>query len=122
MTQLKTDTNNDLAIEGNKFVLTEHNSDGEISQRIQQRLKFFYGEWFLDQTEGVPWFQAIFQKGTPPDIIEGILKDRIISTEGVETLNRFEPLDYTPATRQLKVVFDVTTINGNNLTINEVLP
>lgn len=122
MTQFKMDDNNDVAIENNSFVLTENNSDEEIRQRLIQRLKFFLGEWFLDVTEGLPYFQVIFVKGTSPDLIEGAFKDRIIGTPGVTTLNRFDPIDYSAATREAKVNFDVTTINGNNLKINEVLP
>lgn len=122
MTQLKMDINNDVAIENNRLVLTEHNSDEEISQRLLQRLRFFQGEWFLNRIEGLPYFQAVFVKGTPPDIIEAAFKDVIIGTEGVESLQRFAPLDLNTATRELTVDFDVRTINGNNLTINEVVP
>ena len=122
MTQLKMDDDNDIAIENNGFVLTENNSDEEIRQRIIQRLKFFLDEWFLDRTEGLPYFQAIFVKGTSPDIIEAAFKERIIGTDGVVILNKFDPIEYTASTREIQLVFDVTTINGNNLIINEVLP
>jgi len=122
MTQLKMDINDDLAIENNSFVLTENNSDEEIRQRMIQSLKFFLGEWFLDRIEGVPYFQTVFVKGTSPDIIEAIFKEKIIDVNGVSILNNFEPIEYTASTREMKLVFDVTTINGNNLIINEVLP
>ena len=122
VTQLKMDDNDDLAIENNKFVLTSNNSDEEIRQRLLQRLRFFYGEWFLETTKGIPYFQAVFVKGTPPDIIEGIFKETIIATEGVVSLTRFEPLDFNTATRELTVDFDVQTINSDTLTINEAIP
>jgi hypothetical protein len=122
MTQFKMDDNDDIAIENNTFVLTSNNSDEEIRQRLLQALRFFLGEWFLDTTEGIPYFQTILVKGTPPDIIEAEFKSAILGVEGVASLNEFEPLEYEPATREMKVVFDVTTINGNNLSINEVLP
>jgi len=122
MTQLKMDDNNDLAIENNRLVLTENNSDEEIRQRLLQNLRFFLSEWFLDKTVGLPYFQAVFVKGTPPEIVEAAFKDAIIGTDGVDFLSRFDPLDLNSATRSLTVSFDVQTINGNNLTINEVLP
>lgn len=122
MTQLLMDDNDDVAIVNNQLVLTENNSQDEIRQRLLQNLRFFYGEWFLDQTEGLPYFQSVFVKGTPPDIVEAAFKDAIIGTDGVESLERFEPLDLNSATRELKVDFDVRTINGNNININEVLP
>jgi len=122
MTQLKMDDNNDLAIENNRLVLTENNSDEEIRQRLLQNLRFFLSEWVLDKTVGLPYFQAVFVKGTPPEIVEAAFKDAIIGTDGVDFLSRFDPLDLNSATRSLTVSFDVQTINGNNLTINEVLP
>lgn len=122
MTQLRTNDNDDLDISGNTFSLTDNNSDEEIVQRLKQRLKFFFGEWFLDNTRGVPWFQVIFEKNAQPAIIETVLKDAIIGTPGVSFLNKFGPIDYDPKTRLAKVAFDVTTINGNNLSISEVLP
>lgn len=122
MTQLRQDDNGDLLISNNRFSLTENNSDEEISQRLKQALKTFLAEWFLDSTIGIPYFQAVFVKGTPPEIISGLFKDAIIAVPGVLTLTRFDDLEYDPATREMKVSFDVTTINGNNLTINEVLP
>ena len=122
MTQFKMDDNADIAIVNNTFVLTENNSDEEIRQKLIQRLKFFLGEWFLDITKGVPYFQVVFIKGTSPDVIESTFKDTIIGTDGISTLNRFDPIEYDASTREAKVNFDVTTINGNNLNINEVLP
>lgn len=122
MTQFKMDDNDDLAIENNGFVLTVHDSDEEIRQRLLQALRFFLEEWFLDNSLGIPYFQAIFVKGTPPDVIEAAFKDAILSTEGVVSLERFAPLDFNVSTRKLSVDFDVKTINGNNLTINEEVP
>lgn len=120
--QITLDDNGDALIKNNKLQLTKHNSDEEISQRLKQALLFFYGEWFLDVTAGVPWFQVILEKGTSPDIIEGIIKDVIIGVQGVVYLNRFNPIEYEPETRRMRISFDVTTINGNNLQMREVLP
>lgn len=122
MTQLKVNSDGDLDITENKWSLTEHNSDQEISQRLTQRLKFFYREWFLNRNEGLPYFQAIFVKGTPPEIIDSFFKERIITTEGVVNLKRFAPLDLNASSRVLSVDFDVVTINGNTININEELP
>lgn len=121
MTQLLMDENNDLAIVENKFVLTENLSDLEISQKLIQRLRLFLNEWFLDTTRGLPYFQAILVKGTPASVIKSAFIDEIIGTAGVVSINSFDDLDLDSGTRVLKVKFDVTTINGNNLTIDEVI-
>ena len=69
----------------------------------------------------IAYFELVFVKGTPVDIIEAEFKDRIIGTDGVKTLSRFDPLSFDTASRELIVSFDVKTINGNTITINEVL-
>lgn len=122
MTQILQTSDGDIAITNNKFSLTTHMSDEEIIQSLKQALKLFYGEWFLDLTIGLPYMQAIFVKGTPVEITESFFKETIIESKGIRSLNRFDSIEYDPATRKASIAFDVTTINGNNLTINEELP
>ena len=121
MTQIVQTLGGDIAITNNKFTLTDNDSDEEIVQRLKQNLKTFLNEWFLDKTLGLPYLQIIFVKGTPVSVIEASFKGVIIATSGISTIERFEDLDLDAATRGLTVDFDVTTINGNTITINEVL-
>ena len=109
--------NNDLAISRNAFVLTENNSDREIEQRVRSTLGFFLGEWFLDLTLGIPWIQGIFVKGVDPTIAESVLKDAIVGVEGVTGLNRFDPIIFDTATREMTVTFEVLTVNYTNLAV-----
>lgn len=120
MVQIRQDINGDIEFKNNKFSLTSHLSDEEIAQSVKQELKTFLNEWFLDLSLGLPYMQIIFVKGTPAEVIEAALKDKIIRTVGVATLNRFDDLDLD-SSRGLKVDFDITTINGNSITISEVL-
>ena len=120
MTQIRQDDSGDILFENNQFSLTENLSDEEIVQSLKQNLRTFLGEWFLDLSIGLPYIQIIFVKGTPPEVIAAAFKNTIIKTKGVSTLNRFEDLDLDPVTRGLNVDFDVTTINGNNVTINGI--
>lgn len=121
MTQIVQDDDGDILFKNNKFSLTENLSDEEIAQSLKQNLKTFLGEWFLDLSIGLPYIQIIFVKGTPPEVIDAAFKNAIIKTKGIRTLNNFEDLDLNPATRGLAVNFDVTTINGNTITIQEVI-
>lgn len=120
MTQIRQTINGDIDITNNEMTLTAHLSDEEIVQSLKQNLKTFLGEWFLDLTIGLPYIQVIFVKGTPVEVIETAFKNAIIKTIGVSTLNSFDDLDLDTTTRELKVNFDVTTINGNTITINGV--
>lgn len=119
MSMLKIDElTGDLAIESNKFVLIDGRQ--EIRQRLIHNLKTFLGEWFLDTTLGVPYFQIVFVKGASPALIADVLKSAILSTVGVTTLTRFEPLDLQP-NRALIVDFSVKTTQGT-IDIQEAIP
>jgi len=122
MTQIIQTLDGDAEFKNNQFSLTTNLSDEEIVQSLKQNLKTFLGEWFLDLSIGLPYIQIIFKKGTPPEVIDAALKNVIIKTEGVNTLNRFDDLDLNTATRGLNVNFDVTTINGNNIPIQVEVP
>ena len=37
-----------------------HDEPLAVGNKISERLKLFLGEWFLDSTDGTPWYQEIF--------------------------------------------------------------
>ncbi len=109
MSDLKLDNNGDLAIVNGDLVLTS-GSDA-IRQHIEQRLKTFLGEWFLDLSTGVPYFQEILKKNPNIQIVDGLFKQTILDTPGVIELMQFE-LDLNAADRTLKVECSVRTIDS----------
>jgi len=114
---LKEDFSGLLIVNGD-LVLTK-DADA-IKQHLTQRLKMFSGEWFLDLTEGVPYFQNILIKNPNPDVVDGLLKEEILSTPGVDELLSFN-LDYDASLRKLTVDFSVrvldTIIDFENLSL-----
>jgi len=90
-----------------------------VQQRLKQSLIFFLGEWYLDVTDGVPYYQDILIKSPVRITVESILKTTIIETPGVLELTSFE-LEYTPASRELHLDFRVKTEFGD-LELSEVL-
>ena len=93
--QLATDDSGDIYFDANgDLALVE---DGEeVAQHVKQRLDFFQGEWFLDESVGVPWYQEIFQPRRGSNRLsaraytEAILKDTILETPGVTRLLSFD--------------------------------
>lgn len=90
-----------------------------VAQQILITLRFWYGEWFLDTTQGVPYLEHILVKNPNLAHIRQILREQIMSVEGVVSLNALE-LDYNPQLRQLWVEYAVKTDYGL-LTRREVL-
>ncbi len=85
----------------------------EVAQRLHVRFRFFRGEFFLDLTEGTPWFERIFVKAPPDRVIRSVLSSVIRGTEGVAELTQ---LSYEiTKTRQLLVNFRAKLVDGSNL-------
>ncbi len=93
-----------------------------IVQKLKIRLLFFLREWFLDTTEGVPYYDDILVKN--PNVvpnIDTILKAHILETPGVNELTSYES-DYDNALRKLTVTFQCRTDEGDTGIISETIP
>ena len=107
-----------LLIKNGDLVLTQ--GADAVKQHVTQRLRMFTGEWFLNLSEGVPYFQNILVKNPNPDIVDSLIKDTILSTPGVDELLSFN-LEYDAALRTLIVDFSIrvldTIIDFENLSL-----
>jgi len=104
------DDNNDLFLQDGSIALVDEGA--EVVQHVRTRLLFYQGEWFLDLTAGVAYFQDIFIKPVNLSNIESVLKTEILLTDGVEKLIAFS-MDYVgESQRQLTVEFSAETIYG----------
>lgn len=110
--------NNDLVFSSNGRlkVISGENTDKEIKQRVEIRLKTFKTEWFLDVQHGVPYFFDILgTKNIDFNILESLLREQILSVNGIKALIQ-SSIDYSQSERKLIYNFQATTIN--NTTIN----
>lgn len=107
----------DLAIGAQDLYLVE--KIDYIEQKLIIRLRFFFSEWFLDNTLGVKYVESIFVKNPDLDLVESLLKATILETPGVVSLVSFS-LDLS-TTRELTVTFKANTDYGI-ITFNEVVP
>lgn len=100
---------NDLSLENGDLVMTEGAT--AVKQSVSQRLKMFGNEWFLDLAAGVPYYQDVLLKDPNPAIVEGLLKNEIISTPGIIELLSFDA-EYDPQTRGITIRFDAMSYDG----------
>lgn len=118
MSDILLDTNGDIDITEGKFTLTT--GLDAIKQHLKQRLKLFYGEWFLDITKGIPYFQHILNKNPNPIVVDAVLKRTIIETPGILELLEFD-LNIDSENRELQIDFKARAEDGN-VNFSEVVP
>jgi hypothetical protein len=102
--------NGDGDIDVSSYNMHVIDTDELIAQRLLVRLRAFRGEWYLDTTFGVPYYQDILVKNPDPSQLEAAFKSVIIGTPGVEKITEFEAdID---SSRRLTVSFRATTDLG----------
>jgi hypothetical protein len=96
------------------------------AQRLRTTLLAILGEWWLDETIGVPWLgpedpndpnftgvPTIMGGSGAPDLgyAEAVLKAAILGVDGVATLDSFT-MDFDHQTRSLSVIAIGTDVDG----------
>ena len=120
MTDFKIDIENggtgDLVVVDGLLVRVE--TADAVRQNLRQRLITFFGEWFLDKTLGVPYFEHVFKKQINASVLDAIFKNVIINTPGVTELLEFD-IDVETSTRLMTLIFKV---KASDETIDFTLP
>lgn len=79
-----------------------------VAQNVMTRLQLWRGTWFIDTQEGTPWLQGILGKHEAIDVV---LRNRILETPGVISLESFESI-LDPDTRRLYITAEINTRYG----------
>lgn len=103
------DADGDLDISTGDFTLTR--GVEAIRQAIQIKLQFFQGEWFLDLTAGVPFYQSVLVKNPSPGVLQSVFRKAILEVPGVLEVTTLS-ITTNRATRGLTVTFTATTDVG----------
>lgn len=77
------------------------------AQQIRIRLRFFLGEWFLDQRLGIPYYQQILGHKSRPKLLEDAMRRAIVTTPGVARLLTLST-SFDGHTRAVSVSFRAT--------------
>jgi len=103
------DENNDLAFNGEDFILVSESA--EVVQSCSIRLRFVQTEWVFDFTLGIPWLDEMFATEISYSRKRQWLVDTIQKTIGVNRLKEFK-FDVDPVNRGALVEFEAETIYG----------
>lgn len=63
-----------------------------VAQAVKTRLKLLKGEWWENTKDGLPLFQNILAQSARTEnlaIVDSLIKDRIINTENVTSIEEF---------------------------------
>lgn len=108
---LKLDRSHDLELsKDNDAILV----DGvqRIAQQVKVTLLTFLGEWFLDETWGIPYFEKILIKSPSRAEIENIIRAKVRDVPGVTAVPRVE-VEIDAQARQGRISLpDIQTIEG----------
>lgn len=89
MLTLAMDENGDIYVDKNGNFATVSELEA-LRQKILQRLRLFLGEWFLDTTRGVPYFQNILGENVNPSIATQILTNEIAKEDEITAVKNVQ--------------------------------
>jgi hypothetical protein len=114
---LKLDGNGDLLRQNGAFVLVSGSE--AIVQSVRVRLQFFLGEWFLDESVGVPYYEQILVKNPDLSVIRQIIRKVIVDTVGITELKTLE-LNLDRGARLLYVSFVAAADTGQLIQVSNI--
>lgn len=106
------ETTNDLVISNKDLVFTSTTQES-LRQRLSIRLLMYKGEWFLNESYGVPYTQEIIGVTRSKKIVDNILlANAQLELSASDTISNFEST-YGIDSRNYSLSFDVSTVAGN---------
>jgi len=112
MRTLKFDTTIGLILDTTDTIVLLTDLDA-LASKIEQRLRFFLGEWFLNTQAGIPYFQEIFEKPVDASLIVSLINADIVQEPDVESVQDTS-IDYNRDARSFKYNANVVTIYGTS--------
>lgn len=97
-------------------------SGGEaIAQHARIRLRFFLGEWFLDETEGFPYWERVLVHNPDLVALTEAYRQTVAETPGMASVEKCE-LTFDRQSRTLTPDIEATTTDGTLLTATDFVP
>ncbi len=121
---IKADINNpdlgDMRLDERGDAVTLTALADEVAQRLFVRFNFFLSEWFLDLSQGTPYFDNVLAKNPPDRIIRTVLGNVIKTTEGVQELTKFSYA--ISRERRMTLTFECKLVDGTIFRTTDYAP
>jgi len=104
-------TTKDLVLTDEKNLKLTNTLTEFVSQKIENVLLFFKGEWFLDYEKGIPYFEKIFTKNPDINLINTIFIREIKKIVEIVEIVRFET-EYSASERTFTIDFEIIANDG----------
>lgn len=82
-----------------------------LAQRLKIRLQTFKGEWFLDGTIGIDYFNQIAGKNRSKAAVDAIIQAEILKEQEVLQITAYSSI-VDKTTRKITIQFTVRTVDG----------
>lgn len=92
-----------------------------IRQQVKVTLLTFFGEWFLDTTFGVPYFEVILIKNPRRAEIENVLRQKVRDVPGVSAVPSVE-IEIDATTRQGRITLEGIETEEGLVTVQVLTP
>ncbi len=107
----------------NRDIVVTENGDIELAttklllarQWVEIRLKTILTEWFLDQSQGIDWFNLLSRRNTRSEI-DSIIRKTIITTQYITKINSYQG-EFNRGTRKYNVTFNASVEDGSVLEV-----
>lgn len=106
---------NNLKLQNFNFVFTQSTSE-YVQQKLKLKLSVFQGEWYLDNTLGINYFEQVFVKNPNINLIEDVFKAKILEVDEVDEILEFNLL-FDKVLRKFIIDFVVKIINGDEVSV-----
>lgn len=106
---IKLSSEHDLQFKNHRLILCQ--GANQKAQQIKIALRTFLGEWFLDNTQGIPYFEQVLLKQVEKNKIENLFRHKIAAVKGVKRVLKLD----TQIDRQARVLwvqFEAETAEG----------
>ena len=110
----------DFAITNGEVTLEE--GSAAIRQRLEIKLRTFLGEWFLDTTFGIPYYEQVLGKKVNPISLNAVFVSAILTVSGIKKLDKPITYDFNPSLRKLDLSFVAILDTGESVGVSLSVP